>query len=90
LAGSNRCIHSNPKPETGATLHEVVTSNRQFRDDEFLLPRGLTAGRSAIRVRVVFRPVEIPLFPGDPLGKLGWSEIRYTAYSFLSPAAASP
>jgi hypothetical protein len=86
LAGSNRCIHSNPQPETGATGHEVVTSNRQFRDDEFLLPRALTAGRSAIRVRVVFRPVEIPLFPGDPLGKLGWSEIRYTAYSFVPPA----
>ena len=90
LAGSNRCVHSNPKPETGGTLHEVVTSNRQFRDDEFLLPRGLTAGQSAIRVRIAFRPVEIPLFPGDPLPKLGWSEIRYTAYSFVPPTPASP
>ncbi|HEX4144815.1 MAG TPA: DUF2961 domain-containing protein [Pirellulales bacterium] len=90
LAGSNRCVRSNPKAETGATAHEVVTSNRQFRDDEFLLPRSLTAERSAIRVRVVFRPVEIPLFPGDPLGKLGWSEIRYSAYSFVAPAAPLP
>jgi hypothetical protein len=78
-------IHSNPQPELGATGHEVVTSNRQFRDDEFLLPLSLTAGRSAIRLRFVFKPVERPLFPGDPLPKLGWSEIRYTAYSFVAP-----
>ena len=62
------------------------TSNRRFRDDEFLLPRGLTAGRSAIRVRVKFTPVERPLFPGYPLGELAWSEMRYTAYSYVMPA----
>ncbi len=88
LAGSNSAIHSNPQPELGPTGHEIVTSNRQFRDDEFMLPRGLTVGRSAIRVRVVFKPVEIPLFPGHPLAKLGWSEIRYTAYSFVLPPRA--
>ncbi|HTU24870.1 MAG TPA: DUF2961 domain-containing protein, partial [Pirellulales bacterium] len=91
LAGSNRCVHSNPKPETGATEHEVVISNRQFREDEFLLPLALTKGRSAIRVRIVFRPVDRPLFPGDAAPpKLGWSEIRYAAYSFVAPAAINP
>jgi hypothetical protein len=89
LAGSNSAVHSNPGPELGPTGHEIVTSNRRFRDDEFLLPRASTTGRSAIRVRVIFKPVEIPLFPGHPLAKRGWSEIRYTAYSYLRPAAGA-
>jgi hypothetical protein len=85
LAGSNTCVYSNPKEELGATQHIVQTSNRRFRDDEFLLPRALTEGRSAIRVRVKFTPVNRPLFPGRPLPELRWSEIRYTAYCFVMP-----
>ena len=68
-----------------AAQHVVETSNRRFRDDEFLLPFDLTKGRSAIRVRVKFVPVERPLFPGHPLPELAWSEIRYTAYSYVTP-----
>lgn len=85
LAGSNTCVFSSPPGELGATLHVVQTSNRRFRDDEFLIPRGLTAGRSAIRIRVKFTPVLTPLYPGYPLPELAWSEIRYTAYSFVMP-----
>ena len=85
LAGSNTCVFSNPRDELGAALHVVETSNRRFRDDEFLIPRELTAGRSAIRVRVKFVPVEIPLYPGYPLPGLAWSEMRYTAYSYVMP-----
>jgi hypothetical protein len=90
LAGSNTCVYSNPKEELGATCHIVQTSNRRFRDDEFLVPRDLTERRSAIRVRVEFTPVKRPLFPGHPLAKLAWSEIRYTAYCFVMPEAATP
>jgi hypothetical protein len=85
LAGANTCVYSNPKEELGATQHIVETSNRRFRDDEFLVPRDLTEGRSAIRVRVKFTPVKIPLFPGEPLPELAWSEIRYDAYCFVLP-----
>jgi hypothetical protein len=85
LAGSNTCVFSSPPDELGATQHVVQTSNRRFRDDEFLIPRHLTAGRSAIRVRVKFIPVQTPLYPGYPLPELAWSEIRYTAYSFVMP-----
>jgi hypothetical protein len=88
LAGSNTCVYSNPKEELGATQHIVQTSNRRFRDDDFLIPRDLTQGRSAIRVRVRFTPVKRPLFPGHPLPELAWSEIRYTAYCFVMPKAA--
>ena len=86
LAGSNTVVHSLPKDELGAAAHDIVVSNRCFRDDEFLLPKELTAGRSAIRVRVKFTPVHLPLFPGQPEPELAWSEIRYDAYSYVMPA----
>ncbi len=85
LAGSNTCVYSNPREELGPAQHTVQTSNRRFRDDEFLVPRDLTAGRAAIRVRVKFTPVQTPLFPGYPLAELAWSEIRYDAYCFVIP-----
>ncbi|MBO0720592.1 MAG: DUF2961 domain-containing protein, partial [Blastocatellia bacterium] len=87
LAGSNTCVYSNPKEELGATVHIVQTSNRRFREDEFLIPRELTEGRKKIRVRVKFTPVPTPLFPGQPLPELAWSEINYSAYSFIMPRA---
>jgi hypothetical protein len=86
LAGGNTCVYSNPREETGAAQHIVQVSNRRFRDDEFLVPRALSAGRSSIRVRVRFTPVAIPLFPGRPLPELAWSEIRYDAYCFVMPS----
>ena len=85
LAGSNTCVFSSPPGELGETQHVVETSNRRFRDDEFLLPRDLTRGRSSIRVSVRFTPVSTPLFPGHPAAELAWSELRYTAYSFVLP-----
>lgn len=85
LAGSNTCIYSNPKGELGAAVHTEETSNRRFRDDEFLLPRDLTAGRSSIQVQIRFTPTNIPLFPGRHLDEQAWSEIRYDAYSFILP-----
>jgi hypothetical protein len=63
----------------------VITSNRRFREDEFLVARELTQGRSAIRVRVKFTPVNRPLFPGHPVPELAWTELRYDAYSFVMP-----
>jgi hypothetical protein len=86
-AGSNTCVYSNPKGELGETQHIVQTSNRRFRDDEFLIGRSLTRGQSSIRVRIKFTPVQTPLFPGHPLPPLAWSEMRYDAYSFVMPPA---
>lgn len=89
LAGSNTVVYSNhPRGvefELGPTLHTVETSNRRFKDDEFLIPASLTEGRSSIRVQIRFIPVNVPLFPGHPVAELGWSEIKYTAYSFVIP-----
>ena len=85
LAGANTCVYSDAKGELGETQHNVQASNRRFRDDEFLIPRALTQGRSAIRVRVKFTPVNRPLFPGHPIPEMAWSEIRYDAYCFVMP-----
>lgn len=89
LAGGNTCVYSNPKEELGAAQHIVQCSNRRFRDDEFLVPRGLTAGRDQIRLRIRFTPVAIPLFPGQPLTELAWSEFRYDAYCFVLPKVSA-
>ena len=78
-------MYSNPNEELGATQHIVETSNRRFRDDEFLISRELTRGRRSIWLKVKFTPVERPLYPGFPLGERAWSEIRYTAYCFVMP-----
>jgi hypothetical protein len=86
-AGSNTCVYSHPPDdnELGAAQHVLETSNRRFRDDEFLIPRSLTRGRSAIRVLVKFTPVQVRFYPGAPMPDLAWSEIRYSAYSFEMP-----
>ncbi|MBI4659354.1 MAG: DUF2961 domain-containing protein [Verrucomicrobia bacterium] len=85
LAGGTACIYSNPKDELGPTQHQVQSSNRRFRDDEFLVPRDLTQGHTTIRLRLRFTPVEIPLFPGHPLPELGWTELSYTVYCWKMP-----
>jgi hypothetical protein len=85
LAGSNTVVYSDPRQELGATEHQVETSNRRFRDDEFLVPRDLTRGKKSIWVRIKVTPVERPLYPGYPVGKRAWSEINYSAYCFITP-----
>ena len=85
LAGSNTCVYSNPKGELGPTQHVIETSNRRFRDDEYLIGRDLTAGKDAIRVRVRFTPIRIPLYPGAKIAEVAWSEMRYTAYCYVMP-----
>jgi hypothetical protein len=86
LAGSNTCVYSNPKDELGPAQHIVQTSNRRFREDEFLIPLSLTQHHGFIRIRLRFSPVKIPLFPGEPLPPLAWSEINYAAYVFKLPS----
>lgn len=92
LAGSNTCYHSYPRKagELGKSNPVVQTSNRRFRDDEFLIPRRLTTGLGAIRVRIEFTPVPIPLLPGLPVGDLAWSEMSYRVYSYVMPKFTMP
>jgi hypothetical protein len=86
-AGSTTGVYSNPNGELDPFTPVVQVSNRQWRDDEFLLPRQLTAGHGRIRVRLVFSPSNLPLTPETPLAPQAWSEYRYTAYVWTLPPA---
>ncbi len=85
LAGSNSWISMATATETGPGTPQVMTSNRRWRDDEFVIPRQLTDGLAAIRVRLVFMPLNQPLMPGASPAPQAWSEFRYTAYSYQLP-----
>ncbi|MGN6342861.1 MAG: DUF2961 domain-containing protein [Ginsengibacter sp.] len=86
LAGSNTCIYSNPKGELDKRNIVVQTSNRRFRDDEFLLPFRLTKDRSAIHVRIKFIDDNQQIYPGFSFPKRSaWSELRYEVYSYVVP-----
>lgn len=86
LAGSNTVLYSNPKGELEKRELRTKTSNRRFRDDEFLIPARLTENRSSISVRIKFIPDEQQLFPAFPFPKeSAWSELRYDVYSYIVP-----
>ena len=88
LAGSNRCVYSNPPGELDPPAPLLQTSNRRLRDDEFLIARELTEGRRRLRLRIEFRPLALPLAPGEPVPELAWSELRYSVYSWVLPPMA--
>lgn len=86
LAGSNTCLYSNPRGELDKRLYVVQTSNRRFRDDEFIIPSKLTSNRSSIKVRVKVMPEEVELYPDYRFPKeSAWSELRYSVYSYVVP-----
>ena len=87
LAGSNTCIYSNPSGELDPPVHTVETSARRFREDEFLIPRQLTHGHFAVRVRVQCAPLSHQLYPGYQFPQASaWSEIEYKAYCYVMPS----
>jgi hypothetical protein len=87
LAGANTYVVSRPPGELSPRQYKAETSNRRFRDDEFLIPAALTKGRDAIRVRITFVPDAQELYPGHPFPRRSaWSELRYEVYSYILPA----
>jgi len=90
LAGSNTFYHSYPNKEQGGELGtrapRIMTSNRRFRDDEFLVPEEVTQGRGKIRIRIQAIENRQELLPGVPFPKPSrWSEIKYEVYSYVVP-----
>ncbi len=87
LAGSNTWVSSRPKGELDSRVYEVKTSNRRFRDDEFLIPAASTKNCSDIRIRIKCVPDNQELYPGYPFPeKSAWSELRYDVYSYVIPS----
>ncbi|RPE09209.1 DUF2961 domain-containing protein [Chitinophaga lutea] len=86
LAGANTYVISRPPGELAPRQYKVETSNRRFRDDEFLIPASLTKGRDAIRVKIQFVPDTQELYPGHPFPRKSvWSELKYDVYSYILP-----
>jgi Protein of unknown function (DUF2961) len=83
--GSDIDVYSNPPGELDPGAPLIQSSNRRWREDEFLVARALTEGRSAIRVRLTYTPRGLPLRPGMPPWDQAWSEFRYWAYSWRFP-----
>jgi len=89
-AGSNTCVYSYPRSEgeLGKTQHTVITSNRRWREEEFLIPRQLTEGVKRLEIKIQHVPNNKELFPGHPFpAESAWSESRYWAYCYRMPKA---
>ncbi|MGC1275460.1 MAG: glycoside hydrolase family 172 protein [Planctomycetaceae bacterium] len=94
-AGGNTVVFADPNArpeeqrkvdlEIAPPVQVVQTSNRRWREDEFLIPRRLTEGRDSIRVRIEHRPVNLPLLPGETPAEEAWTAYRYLAYCFVMP-----
>ncbi|RIK82742.1 MAG: hypothetical protein DCC67_06800 [Planctomycetota bacterium] len=91
-AGSNTCVHSRPPgdnfsaAELAPTEHNVVTSNRRWREEEFLIARRHTRGVARLGIRLEHVPDDRPLYPGRPFPvRNAWSESRYWAYCYVFP-----
>ncbi|EWY40637.1 hypothetical protein N825_34540 [Skermanella stibiiresistens SB22] len=85
LAGSNTAYHSFPPGELDPPAPVIVTADRRLAEDEFILPSRLTRGRSKIRVRVAFEPIDRSLLPGLATAPSAWSEIAYEAHGWVEP-----
>jgi len=87
-AGSNTCVYSYPRSEgeLGKTQHTIITSNRRWREEEFLIPRHLTEGVKRLEIKIEHVPDDRELFPTRlfPAESL-WSESRYWAYCYKMP-----
>jgi len=96
-AGCNTCVHSRPpgnnftEAELAPAQHNVVTSNRRWREEEFLIARRLTTGVERLRIRIEQVPDDRPLFPGHAFPtKSAWSESRYWIYCYRLPDIPHP
>lgn len=87
-AGSNTCVYSYPRSEgeLGKTQHTVITSNRRWREEEFLIGRHLTEAVLHLEIKIEFVPNTKELFPGQPFPvESAWSESRYRVYCYKMP-----
>ena len=86
-AGCNTAVYSNPPGELDNVRNEIITGNRRWREEEFLLPSSITRGESEIMMRIEHIPNSNQMtpkqtFPAESI----WSESRYWLYSFVVPS----
>jgi hypothetical protein len=83
-------VYSNPPGELDAPTPVLETTLRRWREDEFLIARALTEGRTALHLRITPQPRGLPFLqsPGAPVPPEDWSAFRYWAYSWKYPPVA--
>ena len=91
-AGSNTYYFSYPEggkfteAELKKTNPEILTSNRRWREEEFLIAEELTKGIEKLEVKIEFIPNTRQLLPGvDFPAESAWSEARYWVYCYSMP-----
>jgi len=91
-SGSNTCVYSRPigksftESEFSPTEHNIITSNRRWREEEFLISSLYTRGLNKLEIKLAFIPNSKELFPGQPYPMQSlWSESRYWIYSIVLP-----
>lgn len=91
-AGSNTCVYSRPggrafsESEVAPTEHNIITSNRRWREEEFQISGKFTRGIEKLAIKIVFVPEDRDLFPDQPYpAGSKWSASRYRIYSVIMP-----
>jgi hypothetical protein len=91
-AGSNNCVYSEPKGkiftevELAPSVPVAITSNRRWREEEFVIASKFTRGTDKIDIKLEFVPDTREMFPGHPFpDPSAWSESRYWVYSYVMP-----
>jgi hypothetical protein len=84
-AGSRRVLFANAPTETGDTPGVIETSNRRFRDDEFLIGPQLTRGHRRLRIRFDVTSSPHALRPGEPAPPPAWTESHVWTYAWSAP-----
>ena len=91
-AGSNTFYHSYPngkaytESELLPTNPKILTSNRRWREEEFLIGAHLTSGISKLAIKIEWVPDHKELIPGHPFPVASaWSESRYWVYCYQLP-----
>jgi hypothetical protein len=91
-AGSNTSVYSRPRGESfteaelAPTEHHIITSNRRWREEEFIIGRDLSEGIQKLDIKIEHIPNTKELFPGTAFPEESkWSESRYWTYSYVLP-----
>jgi hypothetical protein len=85
VAGGARHLYANAATETGAVAPDVRVSSRRFRDDELLVDRRFTEGRTRLRFRFVAVATGKPLLPSEPAPAAAFSVFRLSAWAWKRP-----
>jgi len=85
-------VYSRPKGasiserEFAPTEYHIITGNRRWREEEFLIARSLTEGHAELQIKIEFIEDNRELFPGQPFRQEpAWSEARYWVYCCRMP-----